>query len=64
MQRNFTKITVKQINLNFTSARHDDKLEIGIETMVEYHGKGLGYLACAKLIEYCMDNDLEPVWSW
>ena len=47
----------------FTSARHDDKLEIGIETMKEYYGKGLGYLACAKLIEYCLENNLEPVWS-
>ena len=47
----------------FTSARHDDKLEIGIETLKEYHGKGLAYLACAKLIEYCLDNNLEPVWS-
>ena len=47
----------------FTSARHDDKLEIGIETMKEYYGKGLAYLVCAKLIEYCLENNLEPVWS-
>jgi RimJ/RimL family protein N-acetyltransferase len=53
----------KPVSTAFTSARHDDKLEIGIETMKEYHGKGLGYLACAKLIEYCLDNNLEPVWS-
>ena len=53
----------KPVSTAFTSARHDDKLEIGIETIKAYHGKGLGYLACAKLIEYCIDNNLEPVWS-
>jgi len=53
----------KPVSTAFTSARHDDKLEIGIETTKEYHGKGLGYLACAKLIEYCLDNNIEPVWS-
>jgi len=53
----------KPVSTAFTSARHDDKLEIGIETIKEYHGKGLGYLACAKLIEYCVENNLEPVWS-
>jgi len=53
----------KPVSTAFTSARHDDKLEIGIETIKEYHGKGLGYLACAKLIEYCIASNLEPVWS-
>ena len=47
----------------FASARHDNQLEIGIETVKEHHGKGLAYLVCAKLVEYCIDNDLEPVWS-
>jgi len=53
----------KPASTAFPSARHDDKLEIGIETAAEYHGKGLGYLACAALIEYCLENNLEPVWS-
>jgi len=53
----------KPASTAFTSARHDDKLEIGIETKSEYYGKGLGYLACAKLVEYCLDNQLEPIWS-
>jgi len=53
----------KPVSTAFTSARHDDKLEIGIETSKEHYGKGLAYLACAKLIEYCLDNNLEPVWS-
>ena len=53
----------KPVSTAFTSAKHDDKLEIGIETHKDYQGKGLAYLACAKLIEYCMDKKLEPVWS-
>ena len=53
----------KLVSTAFTSARHDDKLEIGIETSKEHYGKGLAYLACAKLVEYCLDNNLEPVWS-
>ena len=53
----------KPVSTAFTSARHDDKLEIGIETVKAYHGKGLAYLVCAKLIEYCLCNNLEPIWS-
>jgi len=53
----------KPVSTAFTSARHDDKLEIGIETLPDYQGKGLAYLACAKLIKYCLDQKLEPVWS-
>ena len=53
----------KPASTAFTSARHDDKLEIGIETSKEHHGKGLAYLACGSLIEYCLEEGLEPVWS-
>ena len=53
----------KPVSTAFSSARHDGRLEIGIETAKEYQGQGLAYLACAKLIEYCLDNKLEPVWS-
>ena len=64
MAKAFTvMIDGKPASTAFTSARHDDKLEIGIETKTEYHGKGLGYIACAKLIEYCLEHQLEPVWS-
>jgi len=64
MAKAFTvMIDGKPASTAFTSARHDDKLEIGIETKPEYHGKGLGYIACAKLIEYCLEHQLEPVWS-
>lgn len=42
---------------------HDDKLELGIETVEEYRGKGYAQYVCASLIDYCMDNNYEPIWS-
>ena len=42
---------------------HDNYLEIGIETIEEYRGKGLAQYACAALIDYCLQNNFEPVWS-
>lgn len=41
----------------------DDKLELGIETVKEFRGKGLAYYACAALIDHCMENNYEPVWA-
>ncbi len=38
-------------------------LEIGIETLPQFYGRGLAQQACAGLIEYCLENDYEPVWS-
>jgi GNAT superfamily N-acetyltransferase len=42
---------------------HDNFLEIGIETFEEYRGKGLAQYSCAALIDFCLENNLEPVWS-
>jgi GNAT superfamily N-acetyltransferase len=41
----------------------DDKLEIGIETIEEYRGKGFAQHTCSALIDYCITNNYEPVWS-
>ena len=41
----------------------EDKLEIGIETIEEYRGKGFAQYTCAALIDYCITNNYEPVWS-
>jgi GNAT superfamily N-acetyltransferase len=41
----------------------DDKLEIGIESLPQFRGKGLAQLACSALIDYCLDHKLEPVWA-
>jgi len=40
------------------SARRNNMMEIGIETLREYHKKDLAYLSCARLIEYCLDNGI------
>lgn len=42
---------------------HDDKLEIGIETVEKFRGYGFAELTCSKLIDYCLEKDLIPVWS-
>lgn len=42
---------------------HDDKLEIGIETVEEFRGKGFAQYTCSSLIDYCIDNKYEPIWS-
>jgi RimJ/RimL family protein N-acetyltransferase len=40
-----------------------DKLEIGIETVEKFRGKGFAQYSCSRLIDYCIDNKYEPIWS-
>jgi GNAT superfamily N-acetyltransferase len=47
----------------FSSFCSDNQLEIGIETSEKYRGKGYAQNVCAALIQYCVANGLEPVWS-
>lgn len=49
--------------LAFSSFLHDDRLELGIETLPEHRGKGYGRLACAALIDVCLEQGLTPVWA-
>ncbi len=42
---------------------HKYKLEIGIETLEEFRGKGFAYYACSALIDYCIANGYEPDWA-
>jgi RimJ/RimL family protein N-acetyltransferase len=42
---------------------HDNYLELGIETVEAYRGKGLAQSVCSALIDYCLQNNYEPVWS-
>jgi len=41
----------------------DDKLELGMETIPEFRGKGIAQYTCSRLIDYCLDNSYEPVWA-
>ena len=39
-------------------------LELGIETSApNFAGKGLAMHACSALIDYCLNNNYEPIWS-
>lgn len=48
---------------SFSSYIIDDKLEIGIETYEKNQGSGFASMVCSKLIDYCLENGYEPVWS-
>jgi len=47
----------------FSAFIHDDKLEIGIETIEAFRGKGFVKYVCSSLIDYCLENGYEPIWS-
>lgn len=51
------------ISTAFASFTSSNKLEIGIETNEHYRFSGCAYMVCSHLIEYCITNGLEPVWS-
>jgi len=47
----------------FTSYRIGDQLEIGIETMEKYRGRGFAFWVCAALIDHCLARNLTPDWT-
>lgn len=47
----------------FASFINGKQLELGIETVPAYRGKGFAQLVCQSLIEYCMENNYEPIWA-
>lgn len=47
----------------FSSCRFENLLEIGIETLEKYRGKGFALYVCSVLINYCIENGLEPIWA-
>lgn len=47
----------------YSSYFHDDKLEMGIETVEKYRKMGFAEIVCCALIDYCIENEYEPVWS-
>lgn len=51
------------ISTAFASFIHDNQLELGIETKAEFQGKGLARITCSALIDYCLANGFEPIWS-
>lgn len=47
----------------FSSYIHGSDLELGIETIENYRGKGFAIHVCSALIDYCIENNYKPIWS-
>lgn len=47
----------------YSSCIQDDQLELGIETVAQFRGKGLAEQSCSALIDYCIEHNYEPVWA-
>lgn len=47
----------------FSAFIDDHQLELGIESIPQFRGKGFAMNTCAALIDYCLENSYEPVWS-
>ena len=41
----------------------DNELELGMETLPEFRGKGFAQYTCSALIDFCLQHDYEPVWA-
>lgn len=48
---------------SFSSFINEYQLELGIETVPCFRGKGYAIYTCAALIDYCLENGYEPIWS-
>lgn len=47
----------------FASFIMDNFLELGMETIPKFRGKGFAQYTCSKLIDYCLENSFEPIWA-
>ncbi len=62
--KSFTLVIKEQpVSTAFAAYLLDKVLEIGIQTVDGLYGKGYSSLTCCRLIDYCLDNELEPVWA-
>lgn len=50
-------------SMAFSSFWFGDQFELGIETIEKFRGRGLAELVCSALIDHCLDNSYEPIWS-
>jgi GNAT superfamily N-acetyltransferase len=53
----------KPASTAYSAYFHPPLLELGIETLEAYRGRGFALYVCAVLIDYCLENGYEPVWS-
>lgn len=47
----------------YSSCINPSQLELGIETVPEFRGKGFAQYVCQALIDYCIEHQFEPVWA-
>lgn len=47
----------------FTSFIIRDKYELGVETSEQYRQSGYSFFPASHMINYCVENGFEPVWS-
>jgi RimJ/RimL family protein N-acetyltransferase len=47
----------------FCAFLKDNKFELGIETARQHRGRGYAVHACKAIIDYCLENGYEPIWS-
>ncbi len=50
-------------SMAFSSFRFDRQLEIGVETRSTYRGRNFALYAACALIDQCISEGVEPVWS-
>ncbi|MFP4113001.1 MAG: GNAT family N-acetyltransferase [Spirochaetota bacterium] len=50
-------------SIAFSAYRDARRLEIGVETAPACRGRGLATRTSARLVRYCLEHGLEPVWS-
>ena len=50
-------------SMAFSSFRFDAQLEIGVETRADHRGRHYAFYAARALIDQCISQGLEPVWS-
>lgn len=51
------------VSTAYSSFIIDNELELGIETVEGFKGKGFAINTCSSLIDYCIDNNYEPIWA-
>ena len=50
------------VSWSFSSGVTENQLELGIETVEAFRGKGLARLVCDRLLVYCAERGLDPIW--
>jgi hypothetical protein len=51
------------VNIAFTSFVGYGQIDIGIETPPKHRNNGYARITASRLIKYCLDNNLDPIWG-